>query len=140
MSFEEQWSSARNQATTNSTTSAAADSGQGEAGGRMVYIDFPWLKGARVLTELRATTASGVTQLSDEDSTFSPSTKALATVLAMDAVRDSWHRRLKAVRDECENLDSPMRQVARDQGENEAALTSAIASERMSASRFPGGK
>ncbi|MGJ5833971.1 hypothetical protein [Streptomyces ossamyceticus] len=105
----------------------------------MIFIDFPWLKGARVLTELRTTTASGVTQLGGEGSTFSASTKTLATVLAMDAVRDSWHRRLKAVRDECENLDTPMRQVARDQGENEATLTSAIASERMSAPQFSGG-
>jgi hypothetical protein len=58
----------------------------------------------------------------------------------MDAVRDSWHRRLKAVRDECEALEHPMRQAAKDHGENEAKIKAALAAERTSSKPFEKGQ
>lgn len=67
-------------------------------------------------------------------------TKGLASALAMDAVRDSWHRRLKAVRDECEDLEGPMRQAAKDHGENEARIKAAMAAERTVAEPFEKGR
>ncbi|MGW1056048.1 hypothetical protein [Streptomyces sp. NPDC002521] len=146
MTFEEQWASARTHAAaksgpsdTSDMTLASANSGE-SGGGKMVYVAYPWTNGARVLSELRTTTNTSVTQLADEKAGASSSMKGLTSVVALTAVQDSWHRRLKAVRDECENLEPAMRQAAKDHGENDARIRAAIAAEKNVAKPFEAGQ
>ncbi|MDX3092344.1 MULTISPECIES: hypothetical protein [Streptomyces] len=147
MSFEEQWASARTQAAIRTDpdgsagmTLASADGNGSGGGGRLVYLKYPWTDGARILGELRTTTNTSVSQLTEGKKGGAAGTKGLASALAMDAVRDSWHRRLKALRDECEDLEGPMRQAAKDHGENEARIKAAMAAERTLAEPFEKGR
>lgn len=146
MSFEDQWATVRAQALTgadasdNSRMALASTGPGGGAQGRLVYVEHPWTDGARILAELRTTTNTSVTQVTEEQGRGSEGNAGLASVLAMDAVRSSWQRRLKAVRDECENLEQPMRQAAKDHGENSARIKAAITAERMAAKPFEKGE
>ncbi|MFB7599514.1 hypothetical protein [Streptomyces sp. NPDC056160] len=146
MSFEDQWAAVRAQALTgaeasdNSQMSLASTGSGGSKQGELVYVEYPWTDGARILAELYTTTNTSVTQVSEEQGRGSEGTAGLASALAMDAVRSSWQHRLKAVRDECEKLEQPMRQAAKDHGENSARIKAAIAAERMAAKPFEKGQ
>ncbi|MDQ0810819.1 hypothetical protein QFZ63_002533 [Streptomyces sp. B3I7] len=43
------------------------------------------------------------------------------------------------MRDECDSLEGPMRQAAKDHGENEARIKAAMATESTTAKHFPSG-
>ncbi|MFF9818348.1 hypothetical protein [Streptomyces sp. NPDC014006] len=146
MTFEEQWASARTHAAAKSSPSDASDmtlasaNSGGGGSGNLVYVRYPWTNGAQILGELRTTTNTSVTQLAEAKAGGTAGLEGLASVLALDAVRDSWHRRLKAVRDECEKLEQPMRQAAKDHGENEARIKAAIAAEKTASKHFGSDK
>jgi hypothetical protein len=146
VSFEEQWASVRAKSTTGPETSqntrtalASADESRGQEGGRLVYLRSPWTNGAGILGELRTATNTSVTQVAEGRQGKSAGSDGLASALALDAVRETWHRRLKAVRDECDSLEGPMRQAAKDHGENEARIKAAMAAESTTAKHFPSG-
>ncbi|MGW2486471.1 hypothetical protein ACWCV9_04520 [Streptomyces sp. NPDC001606] len=143
MTFEEQWASARTHAAAKPSppdaadmTLASADSGSGGGGGALVYLRYPWTNGATILGELRTTTNSSVTQLTEAKAGETARIEGLASIQALSTVRDSWHRRLTAVRDECEHLEPAMRQAAKDHGENEARIKAAIEAEKNLSKRF----
>ncbi|MFI9585167.1 hypothetical protein ACIHCQ_25700 [Streptomyces sp. NPDC052236] len=60
-----------------------------------------------------------MTHLEEGHAGLSAGTEGLATSAALSAVLYSWQQRLKTVRDECGNLEAPLRLVAKDQGEFE---------------------
>ncbi|MFH8867763.1 hypothetical protein [Streptomyces griseus] len=50
----------------------------------------------------------------------------LSSVAALKGVLTSWEERLRAVRDECEQLKGNLLTVAREMGESETAVTSSV--------------
>ncbi|MFI2350147.1 hypothetical protein ACH492_24460 [Streptomyces sp. NPDC019443] len=60
-----------------------------------------------------------MTKLETAHGGVSTGTEGLETTAALSAVLYSWQQRLKSVRDECGNLEAPLRLVAKDQGEFE---------------------
>ncbi|MGW5776031.1 hypothetical protein [Streptomyces sp. NPDC003863] len=71
--------------------------------------------------ELRTDTDTGLTQLETAHTGVQANTEGLETTAALSAVLFSWQERLKTVRDEAGSLETPLRKVARDHGELEAA-------------------
>ena len=101
--------------------SAEPDGGGGgaEGGDGLKHTEGPWTHGATVVGELKTDTSTGLTKLGQGHEGVSTGTEGLETTAALSAVLYTWQQRLKTVRDECGNLEAPLRLVAKDQGEFE---------------------
>ncbi|MGW0556829.1 hypothetical protein ACWDZ6_21980 [Streptomyces sp. NPDC002926] len=97
----------------------AGGGGGGAGGDGLQHSEGPWTHGATVVGELKADTNSGMTKLETAHGGVSSGAEGLETTAALSAVLYSWQQRLKTVREECGNLEAPLRLVAKDQGEFE---------------------
>ncbi|MEU6294437.1 hypothetical protein [Streptomyces erythrochromogenes] len=98
--------------------SAAAPGGGGGGGDAdLAHSGGPWTKASVAAGELRVTTAEGLGKMSAAHEGISAGTTGLAATAALAAVRESWERRVAAVRDECGSVQSALLNVAREIGE-----------------------
>ncbi|MGW4161601.1 hypothetical protein [Streptomyces sp. NPDC004788] len=100
----------------------------------------PWTSAAGAVVELRSDTDAGLTQLGVAHTGVQANTEGLETTAALSAVLYSWQERLKAVRDEAGNLESPLRQVAKDHGEMENSLAADFAAVAPVPTQDKGGR
>ncbi|MFJ9932292.1 hypothetical protein ACIRSJ_04130 [Streptomyces virginiae] len=95
--------------------SAAAPGGGDDA--ELAHSGGPWTKASVAAGELRVTTAEGLGKMSAAHEGLAAGTAGLAATAALAAVRESWERRVSAVRDECGSVRSALLNVAREIGE-----------------------
>ncbi|MER5207683.1 hypothetical protein [Streptomyces sp. NPDC002825] len=100
---------------------APESGGGGGADADLKHTEGPWTHAAGVVVELQADTDTGLTQLETAHTGVQAHTEGLETTAALSAVLFSWQERLKSVRDEAGSLEAPLRKVAQDHGELEAA-------------------
>lgn len=97
--------------------------GGGASGGAadLKQTEGPWTHAAGAVVTLQSDTSSALTKLGTSHEGVQANTEGLEATAALSAVLFSWQERLKTVRDEAGNLEAPLRQVAVDHGELEAA-------------------
>ncbi|MFI8517276.1 hypothetical protein ACIGEZ_05535 [Streptomyces sp. NPDC085481] len=93
--------------------------GSGGGSADLKQSEGPWTHAAGAVVELRSDTNASLGQLESAHSGVDTNTEGLETTAALSAVLYSWQQRLKTVRDEAGNLETPLRQVAKDHGELE---------------------
>ncbi|MFF3318190.1 hypothetical protein ACFYV5_22160 [Streptomyces sp. NPDC003035] len=105
----------------------APDSGGGGGGGAgggdadLKQTEGPWTHAAGAVVTLQTDTNAGLTRLGTAHEGVQERTEGLEATAALSAVLFSWQERLKAVRDEAGSLEAPLKQVAVEHGELEAA-------------------
>ncbi len=97
--------------------SAAAPSGGGGGDGDLAHSGGPWTKASVAAGELRVTTAEGLGKMAAAHEGIAAGTAGLGATAALAAVRESWERRVSAVRDECGSVQGALLNVAREIGE-----------------------
>ncbi|MFJ3974955.1 hypothetical protein [Streptomyces sp. NPDC090021] len=98
-----------------SATAAGGGGGGGEAD--LAHSGGPWTKASVAAGELRVTTAEGLGKMSAAHEGIAAGTAGLGATAALAAVRESWERRVSAVRDECGSVQGALLNVAREIGE-----------------------
>ncbi|APU44571.1 hypothetical protein BSL84_21290 [Streptomyces sp. TN58] len=97
--------------------SAAAPSGGGGGDGDLAHSGGPWTKASVAAGELRVTTAEGLGKMAAAHEGIAAGTAGLGATAALAAVRESWERRVSAIRDECGSVQGALLNVAREIGE-----------------------
>ncbi|GHA74555.1 hypothetical protein ACIQRS_01140 [Streptomyces termitum] len=105
----------------------AAGEGAG-ASGRLRHGDGPWTGASRTAGALRTSTEAGRAALGPGHEGVETGAAGLAALAELTVVRRSWEARLGAVRDECEALQGALLAVARELGETDTSVRSALAS------------
>ncbi|BAG19972.1 MULTISPECIES: hypothetical protein [Streptomyces] len=107
--------------------SASGDPGAGAGGaGRLTYSKGPWTSASGSAGELRTRAETSRSALGRGHEGVAAGAVGLSSVAALKGVLTSWEERLRAVRDECEQLKGNLLTVAREMGESETAVTSSV--------------
>ncbi|MEU9982285.1 hypothetical protein [Streptomyces sp. NPDC050856] len=108
--------------------SAKSPSGGGGEGGPDLKADQgPWTKAAGVAGELRTSTASSLTDLTQASEGVAGGTAGFTATGTLNEVLESWKTRLTAVRDECGRLEGALRSAGKEFGERETATRNKMA-------------
>ncbi|MFI1144855.1 hypothetical protein [Streptomyces sp. NPDC020780] len=101
----------------------------GGSGGRpaLRHSDGPWLRAAGGTEGLVTQLGPVRTELAAAHEGLVAGAGALKALAELDAVRESWQRRIEAARGECGSLAGKLRAVARAQGETNEAVRSSFA-------------
>ncbi|MGW1009085.1 hypothetical protein ACWD4X_03420 [Streptomyces termitum] len=103
--------------------------GEGPRGsGRLGHSAGPWTGASRTAGALRTSTEAGRAALGPGHEGVETGAAGLAALAELTAVRRSWEARLGAVRDECEALQGALLAVARELGETDTSVRSALSS------------
>ncbi|MEU8765320.1 hypothetical protein AB0C94_00060 [Streptomyces griseus] len=106
---------------------ASGDPGAGAGGaGRLTYSKGPWSSASGAAGELRTRAETSRSVLGRGHEGVAAGAVGLSSVAALKGVLTSWEERLRAVRDECEQLKGNLLTVAREMGESETAVTSSV--------------
>ncbi|MDQ0794944.1 hypothetical protein [Streptomyces sp. B1I3] len=103
--------------------------GPGAGGGLQVlrHSDGPWLRAAGSAEGLGTQLGPVRAELAAAHEGLIAGAGALKALAELDAVRESWQRRIEAARGECGSLAGKLRAVARAQGETNEAVRSSFA-------------
>ncbi|MFF2526691.1 hypothetical protein [Streptomyces liangshanensis] len=120
---------------------AGAGAGAGGAGGAGGAADVrhsagPWSRAAGAAEALRTHLGQVRPELASAHAGLAGGTEGLAVADVLRTVRTSWERRIDAAAGECGSLAGSLRAVAKDLGESDAAVRSALA--RVGAGTGPG--
>ncbi|MFF3753851.1 hypothetical protein ACFYYH_25855 [Streptomyces sp. NPDC002018] len=96
--------------------------------GGLRHSGGPWTRAAGAAEALRTHMGLVRGELADAHEGLAAGTAGLGAAAVLRTVRMSWERRIEIAMGECEGLAVHLRGVARDQGENEAAISSSLAS------------
>ncbi|OEV05649.1 hypothetical protein AN216_02395 [Streptomyces oceani] len=104
------------------TATQLAGSGDGGGSGRQGKLrqsSGPWTSAAGVAEALGTSMKLGKDELGTSHQGIAQEGAGLASITALDVVRNSWEQRLEDARKECATLDGKLRKVADAHGENE---------------------
>ncbi|MFF0559103.1 hypothetical protein [Streptomyces sp. NPDC004266] len=127
MSLSERWQElfgpADGGAAVMSLASTAPEAGTGGgANGRLKYSGGPWTSASGTAGDLRTSTETSRSALGPGHEGVEAGAVGLTSVAALKSVRTSWEERLRALRDECEQLKGTLLTVAKEMGETETAI------------------
>ncbi|MEU3686862.1 hypothetical protein [Streptomyces narbonensis] len=126
MSYSERWQElfgTTDGGATMSLASTATEPGTGGGGsGNLKHSGGPWTSASGTADELRTSTETSRSALGPGHEGVEAGAAGLASVAALKSVLTSWEERLRAVRDECEQLKGPLLAVAKEMGETETAI------------------
>ncbi|GAA3931458.1 hypothetical protein GCM10022244_45360 [Streptomyces gulbargensis] len=125
MSYSERWQELFGPADGGPATrlaSAVPGPGGGGGSGRLRHSGGPWTGAAGTAGDLRTSTETSRTALGRGHEGVAAGAAGLTSVAALTGVLTSWEERLRAVRDECEQLKGALLTVAKEMGETETAI------------------
>lgn len=125
MSYSERWQELFGPADGGPATrlaSAAPGPGAGGGNGTLRHSGGPWTGAAGTAGDLRTSTETSRTALGRGHEGVAAGAAGLTSVAALTGVLTSWEERLRAVRDECEQLKEALLTVAKEMGETETAI------------------
>lgn len=94
----------------------------GSGNGNLRHSGGPWTGAAGTAGDLRASVETSRSALGTGHEGVVPGAVGLTSVTALRTVLTSWEERLRAVRDECEQLKGALLTVAKEMGETETAI------------------
>lgn len=107
--------------------SSSGDPGSGAGGtGNLKYSKSPWTSASGTAGDLRTRAETSRSLLGRGHEGVEAGSVGLSSVAALKSVLTSWEERLRAVRDECEQLKGNLLTVAREMGESETAVKSSL--------------
>ncbi|MEV7115115.1 hypothetical protein [Streptomyces anulatus] len=105
--------------------SASGDPGPGSGGtGNLKYSKGPWTSASGTAGALRTRAETSRSVLGRGHVGVDAGAGGLSSVAALKGVLTSWEERLRAVRDECDQLKGDLLTVAKEMGESETAVRS----------------
>ncbi|MBT2524066.1 hypothetical protein J7E91_01130 [Streptomyces sp. ISL-99] len=107
-----------------SLASAAPDGAGG--GGKLKHSGGPWTSASGAAGMLQTSTQTSRSRLRPAHEGIASGAAGLASVAMLNAVLDSWEKRLAAVRGECDYLENALLKVAKEMGETETAVKSSL--------------
>ncbi|MEU1231190.1 hypothetical protein [Streptomyces sp. NPDC005828] len=108
-----------------SLASTAPEPGTGGgANGKLKHSGGPWTSASATATagDLRTSTETSRAALGPGHEGVEAGAVGLSSVAALKSVLTSWEERLRAVRDECDQLKGTLSTVAKEMGETETAI------------------
>jgi hypothetical protein len=122
MPYSERWQElfgpSESGAPTRMTLASATLSGPGN----LKHSGGPWTSASGTSGELRTSTEKSRAALRPGHEGVSAGAAGLASVASLTGVLTSWEDRLRAVRDECDQLEGALLKVAKEMGETETAI------------------
>ncbi|MFE1364667.1 hypothetical protein ACFW84_10530 [Streptomyces anulatus] len=107
--------------------SASGDPGSGAGGvGNLNYSKGPWTSASGTAGDLRTRAETSRSVLGRGHEGVEAGAAGLSSVAALKSVLTSWEERLRAVRDECDQLKGNLLTVAKEMGESETAVKSSL--------------
>ncbi|WP_405193505.1 hypothetical protein [Streptomyces anulatus] len=107
--------------------SASNDAGAGSGGtGRLKHSSGPWTSASGTADDLRTRAATSRSMLGRGHEGVAAGAGGLGSAAALKSVLTSWEERLRAVRDECEQLKGLLLAVAKEMGESETGVKSSL--------------
>ncbi|MBQ1109185.1 hypothetical protein [Streptomyces sp. 404i] len=107
--------------------SASGDPGACAGGtGNLKYSKGPWTSASGTAGDLRTRAETSRSVLGRGREGVEAGAAGLSSVAALKSVLTSWEERLRAVRDECEQLKGNLLTVAKEMGESETAVKSSL--------------
>ncbi|MFE1962888.1 hypothetical protein [Streptomyces sp. NPDC059479] len=96
-------------------------------GGELRHSGGPWTRAAGAAEALRTHMGLVRGEFAAAHEGMAAGTEGLGAASVLRTVRMSWERRIEIAMGECESLAVHLRAVAREQGENEAAIRASFA-------------
>ncbi|MDQ0986114.1 hypothetical protein [Streptomyces sp. V2I9] len=107
--------------------SASSTTGGRESGaGNLKHSKGPWTSASGTAGDLRTRAETSRSVLKSGHEGIQAKTVGLSSATALTRVLTSWEDRLRAMRDECGQLQGNLLTVAREMGESEAAVKSSV--------------
>ncbi|MFJ4705266.1 hypothetical protein ACIP6I_10480 [Streptomyces anulatus] len=107
--------------------SASDEPGAGVGGtGRLKYSKGPWTSASGTAGALRTRAETSRSVLGRGHEGVAAGVVGLSSAAALKGVLTSWEERLRAVRDECDQLTGNLLAVAKEMGESEIAVKSSF--------------
>jgi hypothetical protein len=107
--------------------SASGDPGSGAGGtGNLKYSKGPWTSASGTAGALRTRAETSRSVLGRGHEGVEAGVGGLSSAVALKSVLRSWEERLRAVRDECDQLKGNLLTVAKEMGESEATVKSSL--------------
>ncbi|WP_435877668.1 hypothetical protein [Streptomyces anulatus] len=107
--------------------SASGEPGAGAGGtGRLKYSKGPWTSASGAAGALRTRAETSRSVLGRGHEGVAAGAVGLSSAMALKSVLTSWEERLRAVRDECDQLKGNLLTVAKEMGESETAVKSSL--------------
>ncbi|MFF9429893.1 hypothetical protein [Streptomyces sp. NPDC014746] len=123
MSYTERWQQLFGPADGGGAARGLASAGTGGgASGRLRHSGGPWTSTSGTAGDLRTSAETSRSALGPGHEGIEAGAAGLATVAVLRSVRTSWEERLRALRDECEQLEGTLLTVAKEMGETETAV------------------
>ncbi|MBT2395819.1 hypothetical protein [Streptomyces sp. ISL-100] len=107
-----------------SLASAAPGGTGGE--GKLKHSGGPWTSASGAAGGLRTSTQTSRSRLRPAHEGVASGAAGLSSVAILNAVMESWEKRLTAVRGECDYLEGALLKVAKEMGESETAVKSSL--------------
>ncbi|MFF0427470.1 hypothetical protein ACFYUJ_24020 [Streptomyces sp. NPDC004520] len=106
-----------------SLASTAPEPGTGGgANGKLKHSGGPWTSASATAGDLHTSTETSRAALGPGHEGVEAGAVGLSSVAALKSVLTSWEERLRAVRDECDQLKGALSTVAKEMGETETAI------------------
>ncbi len=107
--------------------SASGDPGPASGGtGNLKYSKGPWTSASGTAAALRTRAETSRSVLGLGHVGVDAGAGGLSSVAALKSVLTSWEERLRAVRDECDQLKGNLLTVAKEMGESETTVKSSL--------------